>query len=121
MSSRLRHCPASLCLFTVVLTSGLTSCSPSVSEIELRSAASRAETVETQVNKLENEIKVLIAEKKQLSGFAGPDYEQQIKKAEGLRQEKADLEAIKGQVETKVAHFTTEAKRHREALAKDKP
>jgi hypothetical protein len=104
-----------------MFTSGLTSCSPSVSQIELRSATSRAEAAEAKAASLETEIKALVLEKKQLSGFSGPDYEQQIKKAEALRQEKADLEGIKAQVETKVAHFTTEAKRHREALAKEKP
>lgn len=121
MTPRAFHRPALLCLISAALTTGLTSCSPSVSEIELRSAASRAEAAETRLAKLENDIKALIAEKKQLTGFTGPDYERQIKRAESLRQEKAELESIKALVEGKVAHFTAEAKRHREALAKEKP
>ena len=121
MTMRPFHRPALLCLFTAALTTGLTSCGPSVSEIELRSATSRSEAAEVKLAKLENDIKVLIAEKKQLTGFSGADYERQIKRAESLRQEKAELESIKAQVDGKVAHFTAEAKRHREALAGEKP
>ena len=115
------HRPALLCLFTAALTSGLTSCSPSVSEIELKSAHSRAEAAEARLAKLESDIKALIAEKKELTGFTGPDYERQIKRAESLRQEKSELESIKAQVDGKVAHFTSETQRHRDALTKENP
>lgn len=115
------HRSALLCLFSVALTTGLTSCSPSVSEIELKSAVSRSEAAEVKLAQLENDIKMLIAEKKQLTGFSGADYEMQIKRAESLRQEKAELESIKAQVEAKVTHLTAESKRHRGALAGEKP
>lgn len=121
MTTRPPYRPALLCLFTAALVTGLTSCSPSVSEIELNSSRSRAEAAEGRLAKVENDIKALIAEKKQLTGFSGPDYERQIQRAESLRQEKAELESVGALVEEKVKHLTAEAARHREALAKEKP
>ncbi len=121
MSSRLIFRPALLCLLTAALLSGLTSCNPSVSNVELKSANSRAEAAEGRLAKLEGEIKILIAEKKQLTGFSGPDHEKLRKRAESLRQEKSELESIKDEVDGKVAHFTSEAQRHREALSKATP
>lgn len=103
------------------LLSGLTSCNPSVSDVELKSANSRAVAAEARLAKLEGDIKVLIAEKKQLTGFSGPDHEKLRKRAESLRQEKSELESIKTQVDEKVARFTSEAQRYREALSKASP
>lgn len=121
MSSRLLHRPALRCLLTAGLLTGLTSCNPSVSDVELKSANSRAEAAEARLAKLEGDIKVLLAEKKQLTGFSGPDHEKLRKRAEYLRQEKSELEGIKAQVDGKVAHFTSEAQRHRDALSKVNP
>lgn len=89
--------------------------------MELRSANSRAEAAEARLVALDKEINLLIVERKQLTGFSGPDYERQVQRAEALRQEKAELEGIKEQVDGKVAHFTAETTRHREALAREKP
>src|SRR6187401_812322 len=90
MFLRLLNCPARLCLFMAALVPGLTSCNPSVSDIELKSANSKAEAAEARLAKLEGDIKVLMAEKKQLTTFSGPDHEKLRKRAESLRQEKSD-------------------------------
>ncbi len=121
MSSRLLHRPALLCLLTAGLLPGLTSCNPGVSDVELKSANSKAQAGEVRLAALESDIKVLIAEKKQLTGFSGPDHEKLRKRAESLREEKSELESIKAQVDRKVAHFTSEAQRHRDALSKANP
>ena len=113
--------PAILCLFTALLSAGLTSCSPSISDIEFKSAQAKAADCEARHAKLESEGKALMLEAKALNTFKGPDHERAVKRAESLLQEKADLERIKAEVDSKVAHFASEAQRHRDALAKETP
>jgi hypothetical protein len=48
-------------------------------------------------------------------------HAERMKKADNLREEKTALESIKGDLDGKIAHFTSETKRHQEALAKEKP
>lgn len=113
--------PAILCLLTSLLSAGLTSCSPSISDIEFKAAEAKAAEKEARHARLESEAKALMLESKQLNTFKGPDHERAVKRAESLFQEKTDLEGIKAEVEKKVAHFTSEAQRHRDALAKETP
>ena len=121
MNTRYFLRPVLLCLLTAFLSTGLTSCSPSVSEIEFNAARAKVESTEARLAKLETEVKALAVEAKQLNTFTGPDHEREVKRAGALLQEKTDLETIKTQVDSKVAHFIAEAQRHRDALAKEKP
>ena len=70
---------------------------------------------------METELKALNAEVKALTGFSGAEHEARMKKAEEMRQEMAQLESIKAEVDAKVARFTTEAKAHRDTLSREAP
>jgi hypothetical protein len=113
--------PRRLCavLALAFAATGFTACSPSVTNIELDAARSRLEAAKGRLAKLDGELKALQGEVKALTSFSGPDYDARMQKAEGLRGEKAELEAIKAEVEAKVAKFTADAKAHREAHAQE--
>lgn len=115
--------PRRFCVLPILalMASGLTGCSPSVSDIDLGAARSRLEAAKGRQAKLDAELKALQGEVKAMTSFSGPEYDARMKKAEALRLEKAELESIKAEVEAKVAKFTADAKAHREALAKEKP
>ncbi|HWB06774.1 MAG TPA: hypothetical protein VG796_27365 [Verrucomicrobiales bacterium] len=114
--------PLGTCLLITVLFAGPTACSPSVTDIELSSSKTRAEDAQKEQYAEEKELKTLNEEYRALrDGFTGPQHADKAKKAESLRQEKAELESIKADVDSKVAHFVSEAKRHRDELAKEKP
>ena|SRR5436190_8255465 len=109
-------------LLLTVLMAGPTACSPSVSDMELNQAKSRQEQTAKEQAKAEQELKALNEEVRALrGGFTGPQHGERVKKAESLKQEKAELESIKADVDEKLAQFTADTKRHREALAKAKP
>ena len=120
------HCPIPLIrsgarLILALAAIGLSSCSPSVTDIDLDAAKSRAEAAKGRLAKLDIELKNLQGEVKALTSFSGPEHDARMKQAEVLREEKADLEKIKAEVEAKVSKFTSGAKAHRDALAKEKP
>ena len=109
------------CFVLVTLTAALTACNPAVSDIDLNAARSRAQAGKGRIAKLDSELKALNGEVKALTGFSGPEHEARMKQAEVLRNEKSALEAIKVEVDSKVARFTAEAKAHCETLAREKP
>ena len=110
------------CLLFAVLMAGPTACSPSVTDMELSQAKSKQEQTAKNQFKAESELKALNEEMRALNGgFTGPQHSERTKKAESLRQEKGELESIKADVDEKLAHFTSETKRHRDALEKEKP
>jgi hypothetical protein len=110
------------CLLFAVLMAGPTACSPSVSDMELSTAKTHQEEAEKKKDSVVRELKSLNEEVRALTGgYTGPQYMEKTKKAETLRQEKSELEAIKADVEAKTAHFVSEAKRHRDDLEKEKP
>lgn len=118
LSSRLTRA----CLLPLILLAGPVACSPSVTDIELNQARSRQEQSAKDQAKAEADLRVLNEEMRALSGgFTGPEHAVKVKKAEVLKQEKAELESIKADVDEKVANFAAEAKKHREALANAKP
>jgi hypothetical protein len=108
-------------ILPITLTAALSACNPAVSDFDLQSAKSQAQAARSRLAKMEIELKALSAEVKKLTGFSGPDYEARMKEADRLRKEKADIEAIKADVEAKVEQFMTGAKTHRESLAAEKP
>jgi hypothetical protein len=90
--------------------------------MDLKQAKSRQEQTAKEQADVEKELRGLNEEMRSLNGgYTGPMHAERLKKADNLRQEKAELESIKADVDGKVAFFTNEAKRHREALEKEKP
>ena len=110
------------CLLLAVLAAGPVACSPSVSDAEIRTASTRRDELEKEKLSRQAELKTLNEEIRALTtGYTGPMHAERMKKAENLREEKTALESIKGDLDGKIAHFTSETKRHQEALEKEKP
>jgi hypothetical protein len=90
--------------------------------MDLNQARSRQEQSAKDQAKAEADLRALNEEMRALNGgFTGPQHAERVKKAEALKQEKAELESIKADVDEKVASFASQTKKHREALAKAKP
>lgn len=112
---------AGQCLLLCCLLAGTLSCSRDITDSDLRFAQARQTSAHERLVAMDTEVKALSEEVKKLKEYGGPGHAEWLKKMDELKDEKIKLEAIKTEVDAKVAKFAAAAKVHREALAKGIP
>lgn len=99
----------------------LTSCDPSVSDIELSAAKGKLDTARAKLTGLEKEYAALQAEEKQLKTYEGPEHEAAVKRLLAMQEEKAELETIQTDIAGRIAQFEADTAKQKEAAAKLNP
>lgn len=105
-------------LFPAALLAG--GCSPSVSKLEMDSAQTRVETAQSRQSMLEKEFNDLNAELKSLGEFKGAGHEKNLMRVAELQKEKAEMEALKKDLDARLEKFAADTKQCQDSLVQDK-
>jgi peptidoglycan hydrolase CwlO-like protein len=113
-----RSCHAAWVL--LMLIAGPVACDPAVQQHQLTSAQSRVDEANRERALVQQQVEDLQAEIKSLTSFGGAEHQAKLRTAMALRKEKEELEVLKKDLDARLEHFGKEARRYRDALAKDK-
>lgn len=105
-------------LLMATLCAGPVACDPAVGRMDMDSAETQMEEQKKRLDILEGQLKEANKELAAVQAFGGPDHQAKVREAAALREEKAELEKLKADLDGRLQFFAKEMERHRDTLVK---